>query len=74
MNYRCYNKNKTACFNWLGYYEEQILIPNSENLTQYIYKYQSYGNWHFAFIQNLVTIIRKKYFAVFIHGMSLKHL
>lgn len=44
MNYRCYNKNKTDCFSWLGYDGEQILILNSENLNQYIYKYQNYVN------------------------------
>jgi len=73
-NYRCYNKNKTDCFGWLGYDGEQILILNSENLTQYIYKYQSYGKWHFAFILNFPPIIGNKYVVVFIHGMSMKHL
>jgi len=43
MNYRCYNNSKTDCFSWLGYDGEQILILNSENLTQYIHNYQSYG-------------------------------
>jgi len=44
-NYRCYNKNKTDCLSWFGYDGEQTLIINSENLTQYICKYQSYDNW-----------------------------
>jgi hypothetical protein len=70
-NYRCYNKNKTDCFNWLGYDGEQILILDIENLTQYIYKYQSYGNWHFALMQNFQTIIGNKCVAVLIHGMSM---
>ena len=74
MNYRCYNNSKTDCFSWLGYDGEQILILNSENLTQYIHNYQSYGKWHFAFIENFPTIIGNKYIAVFIHGMIMKHL
>jgi len=73
-NYRRYNKNKTDCFIWLGYDGEQILILNSEKLTQYIYKYQSYDNWHFALMQNFPTVIRNKCIAVLIHGMSMKHL
>jgi len=67
-------KKKNDCFNWLGYDWEQILILNSENLTQYIYKYESYSNWHFTFTQSFPTVIGNKNVAVIIHGMSMKHL